>query len=674
MSWFLSLILAGSMVTTGSNLPVAENNVYQNQKVPVFKQSETERFSQTYPFNPNGRIQVSNLNGSIKVEAWDRDEIFLEAIKYASSKDRLSEVKLIIHDDQNDFKVETDYEEWNRRANRISKSKRKNYGSLKVEFRLKVPRTAMLNDIQTVNGSISVANMTKYTEVSAVNGQVQGTNLRGTAKLSTVNGGVIGDFKRLENKSMVALETVNGSVKLLLPSDANAIIRADTLNGSIKNAFGLPVKKGDYVGHDLYGRIGDSGIGLDDYSKFKLSSVNGRLSIMRQNDGKSLSPATNLLPQKGSDEFDSDFQAELKETEREGKLSVRAQKREARKKSIKESRRGISKMNGDLRRVAKISDAKVRESLKGVTVDVGKIAPDISRITSEALDAATVEIDAAKTKKLAEEANALRDVFLNRGLESQMKIPAVDQENGVFKIKGSPVVSIEAEDAEVSVRGWDRPEVKYTVTKITKNQALEEENEGAVTFSADQTDSDEVEFEVKNDSEPGRGYRYEKPTQIRLEVFVPKKSSLRIITNHELRLECVDGEIDVQGKNKTLNLRDIKGNLILRSRNGLVRLIGFDGQLDSEIRNGEMYLEGRFTKINSKARRGKITLTVPEKTNATLTTNGIVDFEDVILRGSVGGKRYEPKTLLLGKGGANYNFAFERGSLVVREKKSIYVN
>ena len=66
-----------------------------------------------------------------------------------------------------------------------------------------VPRGAMLNEIETVNGSVTVSNFTNIIKISAVNGSVKATNIRGTASLSTVNGEVIADFDRLESGTKV---------------------------------------------------------------------------------------------------------------------------------------------------------------------------------------------------------------------------------------------------------------------------------------------------------------------------------------------------------------------------------------------------------------------------------------------------------------------------------------
>jgi hypothetical protein len=95
MSWVISLLLAGVMFTTEGNLPAKNSYSQTNTNVnQVIRLDETERFEQSYPLNPNGRVSVSNINGSITVEAWDRNEIRLEAVKTADSRETLAEVEL----------------------------------------------------------------------------------------------------------------------------------------------------------------------------------------------------------------------------------------------------------------------------------------------------------------------------------------------------------------------------------------------------------------------------------------------------------------------------------------------------------------------------------------------------------------------------------------------------
>ena len=43
----------------------------------------TEKFSQTYPLDANGSIRLENVNGSVEIIAWDKNEVALEAEKSA---------------------------------------------------------------------------------------------------------------------------------------------------------------------------------------------------------------------------------------------------------------------------------------------------------------------------------------------------------------------------------------------------------------------------------------------------------------------------------------------------------------------------------------------------------------------------------------------------------------
>ncbi|MDQ3042703.1 MAG: DUF4097 family beta strand repeat-containing protein, partial [Acidobacteriota bacterium] len=268
MSWLYTIVFAGLMLSSEGSLPITTSNNYTDSKVTnVIVVDETERFEQTYPLNAGGRVSVSNVNGSIVIDTWDRNEIKLEYVKTADAKESLGEVEIKIDALQDSFSVQSNYLDWKRPG-----ASGRTYNKLTVEYRLTVPRAAVLDEIETVNGSVSISNAGNMTKASAVNGEVRATNLRGTANLSTVNGTVVANFDQLQTGSRISLETVNGSVDLMIPSDTNATIKADTVNGSISNDFGLPVRKGEYVGRDLYGKVGSGDV------QIRLNSVNGALS------------------------------------------------------------------------------------------------------------------------------------------------------------------------------------------------------------------------------------------------------------------------------------------------------------------------------------------------------------------------------------------------------------
>lgn len=626
MSWFISLLLAGAVLTSGNGMPTYEyQNVATNDLNTARNaaQDVTERFEKTYPFNPDGRIEVSNLNGWIKIEAWDRPEVRIVATKVAGRQDLLADVELRIDADQNSFRVQTEYKSWKNR----SWSKDSN---LSVNIELSVPRTATLGEIESVNGAVEVSNMTRYTEISAVNGDVRATNLRGTAKLSTVNGTVFADFDSLSDDSTIALGTVNGSVKLSVPSSIHATVKANTVNGSISNEFGLPVKKGEWVGRDLYGRIGNGLV------KIKLNSVNGSLSINNK-DGGITNPVVNLLPQKTSDDFDDSFDLDIEvEPEISGRVRVDVQK------AMKESKKAVVAARKDVEKA--LREVEKEKAL----IDAGKL--------KQAIEAEKMKDDLERARE--EMVRASEALYLSR------RSPYVQEKTGTLAVEGTPRVTIDAQDCDVQVRGWDRPEVKYVISRIAATGLGDEDDLRAKVTN----DTTSVQIEVMNDlpglAGPGRG-------QVRVEVFVPKKSHLKISTNRQIRLEGVSGELELIGVNEPINVRDSHGTLKVETVDGLVRIIGFSGELESKAVDGDVYLEGDFKKICSVSVDGRVFLTMPDAADATLHTNSRIDAPDMKLKAGEADMETGMKTYRLGKGGAEYSFDFERGLLIVRPKSAI---
>jgi hypothetical protein len=588
MSWLYTVVFAALMASSQGNSVSNFSTERGIQGVPAAETSrkgdETEKFEQTYPLNADGRVSVSNVNGSITVEAWDRNEVKLEFTKIADTKERLAEVEIRIESKPDHFSVETDYDNWKTKNH---SDRWRNGGKLTVEFHLMAPRGAVLDEVETVNGSVTVSNFVNFTKVSAVNGSVNASNLRGAANLETVNGEVLADFDRLEQRSKISLETVNGKVSLTIPSDSNATVRADSLNGNITNDFGLPVRKGKYVGRDLYGRLGSGEV------QIKLESVNGGLSINRKNDGKSLSPSTNLLPQKGKDDedWDKDF---------EDDLSV---------KSVK--------MDKEVLKTVKESSKIAAKAVADAQTEIAKIQPELGRIKVES---ATVAAEAANSDELKEKINEA--AILRKGAFSAMvdagfatSIPRIEKKSGTFRVKGIPKVTVYAEPCSVKVVGWDKSEVQYRVIQYIEPRRAE-----PLKVSEEHTDSTvSITVDEPRDNNGLRFYGDGQRTMI--EVFVPRRSNLKITANGELRVEGVTGDVELTGTDGAINVRDVDGKLRASNSDGRIRVIGFRGEVDAETSDGAINLEGDFQKLTVHASDGSVTLTLPENASADLETS-----------------------------------------------------
>lgn len=252
----------------------------------------TEEFHQTYALTPDGRIELSNINGAVHISGWDRNEVKVDAVKYADDKEELDEARIEVDSGKDYLSIRTKYPDHNHN----------NWGSHHraacVEYTLTVPRTARLDDIALVNGSLDVGGVSGEVRAASVNGRVEASNLAGRAKISTVNGHLDARFDRLPSDS-VELSSVNGSVELTIPSDSNARLEASTVSGGIENDFGLHVNRHRYVGRDMRGELGNGD------THIRLENVNGRIEVRHANDGRPLNPVKDLSHHDRDDDDDA---------------------------------------------------------------------------------------------------------------------------------------------------------------------------------------------------------------------------------------------------------------------------------------------------------------------------------------------------------------------------------
>jgi DUF4097 and DUF4098 domain-containing protein YvlB len=232
----------------------------------VFAAKEVrEEFHQTYPLDERGKVQLENVNGNVRIVTWDREEIKVEAIKRAKKQEHLDEVKIEVDAKADRIRVKTKYPD--------SKLRRNKDNSVSVEYLLTVPRQSSLDRINTVNGEVEIEKVSGDVKASSVNGNVTAAGLAGQVELSTVNGSVKASFAEL--KQSVSLKSVNGSVTVALPPEANAKVSANTLTGGISSDFALQSKKHFPIGQNLDGNLGEGGPAI------KMSTVNGGIRIDR---------------------------------------------------------------------------------------------------------------------------------------------------------------------------------------------------------------------------------------------------------------------------------------------------------------------------------------------------------------------------------------------------------
>ncbi|MGA7908228.1 MAG: DUF4097 family beta strand repeat-containing protein [Candidatus Sulfotelmatobacter sp.] len=254
----------------------------------------TEEFHQTYSLTPDGRIDLDNINGAVHISTWDQNQVKVDAVKYAGTKERLDEAKIEIDSGKDYLSIRTRYPDQDQTFNWGSRN-----NPAGVEYTLTVPRGARLDEIKLINGSLDITGMSGEVRASCINGRLEAHNLSGRAELSTINGHLDARFDQLAGPSL-DLSSVNGSVELTIPSDSKAEIEASTVSGGIDNDFGLRVNHHQFVGHDLRGELANGG------THIKLENVNGRIEIRHAQDGRALSPVKDFSRHDRDDDDDDD--------------------------------------------------------------------------------------------------------------------------------------------------------------------------------------------------------------------------------------------------------------------------------------------------------------------------------------------------------------------------------
>jgi hypothetical protein len=237
-----------------------KNNAAQKTQAD---QQFREEFHQSYPMPAGGRIRIKNAYGTVRVNAWDRNEVKVDAVKTASTRQILNDAVIRVEPSGNDLNIYTKYPEFT------------NNWQAMVEYTITVPRgTAALDAFVGIH-SLYIDGVEGNVTGRAINGELVARGLRGEANLSNVNGTVEASFERLSKVKEVSLSSVNRGITLNLPADAGAEVSANSLYSDIKNDFGLQVRRGDARGSALSGKIGSGG------TRINLKNEYGTIQILR---------------------------------------------------------------------------------------------------------------------------------------------------------------------------------------------------------------------------------------------------------------------------------------------------------------------------------------------------------------------------------------------------------
>ncbi|HEV8241390.1 MAG TPA: DUF4097 family beta strand repeat-containing protein [Thermoanaerobaculia bacterium] len=238
--------------------------------------SATETIDRALKLPAGGQVVVINLNGPVRVAAWDSPDVRLVAVKTAHAATD-GRARAYLRDLQ--VKVEESGGKLTIRTRTPGAE-----GGIKgwlscagvdgeVAYRLTLPREARLA-ATTVNGNVEVAGLVAPVRAASTNGDVV-LEVGGEAVATSVNGSIRVAMRRADPRSAMELSTVNGSILMLLPSEFRGYVDARTTNGSVGSD--LPVQvEGRRSRSRLIGRLNGGN------TRLTLRTTNGSIWLKTQ--------------------------------------------------------------------------------------------------------------------------------------------------------------------------------------------------------------------------------------------------------------------------------------------------------------------------------------------------------------------------------------------------------
>ncbi len=142
---------------------------------PVPAQSFPRELHESYNLNPDGTISVTNTSGNIRITTWNENHVQVDAVKRARREEDWPLVEIRVSSRPERLEINTIYPRG--RANSTS-----------VDYELKVPRGALLSNIATTSGDVTITGPVASVVARSTSGNVTAADVSGNANLSSTSG------------------------------------------------------------------------------------------------------------------------------------------------------------------------------------------------------------------------------------------------------------------------------------------------------------------------------------------------------------------------------------------------------------------------------------------------------------------------------------------------------
>lgn len=224
-----------------------------------------EEIRKSYELAPGARVEVSGINGWVKIETSDSKSADVYIERTGESQEVLNRRKITIDNTAGGLTIRGEKGD----AGLLSRM----FGSSPTEHvTLRLPRQISLV-AEGVNGSVTSGEIDGRVEVSGVNGKVDIAQASGSAEFNGINGNVSVGLNQI-GKDGIDISGINGNIELRLSDGVNADLDASGMNGNVTSD--LPNVVVDKSHHGSYSaQIGKGG------NSISASGINGNIRLTR---------------------------------------------------------------------------------------------------------------------------------------------------------------------------------------------------------------------------------------------------------------------------------------------------------------------------------------------------------------------------------------------------------
>jgi hypothetical protein len=226
-----------------------------------------DEIRKTVELNAGARVEVSGINGWVKVETTDSRTADILIERFGESQEVLNRRKITIESNASGLTIRGEKGD----AGLVARM----FGSNPTEHvTLRLPRQISLAT-NGVNGSVTSGAIDGSLEVNGVNGKVDVLQAAGRAELNGINGNVSVGLATISTGG-VEISGVNGNIDLRVGDNVNASLKTHGMNGSVTTD--LPNVSINKTSHGSFSaQIGSGG------SPISANGVNGNIRLTRMN-------------------------------------------------------------------------------------------------------------------------------------------------------------------------------------------------------------------------------------------------------------------------------------------------------------------------------------------------------------------------------------------------------